>query len=282
MYTTSHSDGKTKGRINYTVWSEVFSCPECGEEVTFLIEALDKDTKRTRDLFPCPSCKAQLTKKKLQRNFETLVDPVSGDPWRRIHLRPVLINYSVGKARYEKEPDFEDFEKLERIADLRFPSEIPTDALPIDTMYHGSRLAPKGFTHVHHLFLPRAERALAAMWQRVDELAQGRLRNMLLFMVEQAIGGMSVLNRYGPSHYSQVNRQLSGVYYVSSQIAEVSLGTFLPASSTGWSTPLNPDTRELEGQRFRAETATIQACPQIRLTTFSLIPPLARTSTTQI
>ena len=30
MYETLHTDGKTKGRINYTVWSEVFSCPECG------------------------------------------------------------------------------------------------------------------------------------------------------------------------------------------------------------------------------------------------------------
>ena len=34
---------------------------------------------------------------------------------------------------------------------------------------------------------------------------------------------MSILNRYGPTHYSQVNRQLTGVYYVSSQISEVSL-----------------------------------------------------------
>ena len=33
--------------------------------------------------------------------------------------------------------------------------------------YLGSRLAPKGFMHVHHLFLPRAAHALAATWQRV-------------------------------------------------------------------------------------------------------------------
>ena len=28
MYETLHTDGETKGRIDYTVWSEVFSCPE--------------------------------------------------------------------------------------------------------------------------------------------------------------------------------------------------------------------------------------------------------------
>ena len=36
MYETLHSDGKTKARINYTVWSEVFSCPECAGEVVSL------------------------------------------------------------------------------------------------------------------------------------------------------------------------------------------------------------------------------------------------------
>jgi hypothetical protein len=29
MYETLHSDGKTKARISYMVWSEVFSCPSC-------------------------------------------------------------------------------------------------------------------------------------------------------------------------------------------------------------------------------------------------------------
>jgi hypothetical protein len=45
---------------------------------------------------------------------------------------------------------------------------------------------------------------------------------MLLFFVEQAIWGMSFLARYAPTHFSQVNQYLSGVYYVGSQIAECS------------------------------------------------------------
>ena len=66
MYETLHTDGKTKGRINYTVWSEVFSCPECAEQVVFLDEALDKETKRTRARFPCPHCSTELAKDNLQ------------------------------------------------------------------------------------------------------------------------------------------------------------------------------------------------------------------------
>ena len=222
MYETTHTDGKLKGRINYTVWSEVFSCPECTGEVVFLEEALDKATKRTLSEFPCPHCSAELNKDNLQRSFETLVDRASGKPWKRIRLRPVLINYSVGKSRYEKQPDNHDLAVLQRIEGLSFPPEVPTNAFPIDEMYHGSRLAPKGFDHVHHMFLPRAAHALAAMWRRVCAQEDVRLRNVLTFFVEQAIWGMSVLARYAPTHYSQVNQFLSGVYYVGSQVVDVS------------------------------------------------------------
>ena len=77
MYETLHADGKTKGRINYTVWSEVFICPECAREVNFIEEALDPTTKRVHERFPCPHCSAHLSKDNLERDFETLVDPAT-------------------------------------------------------------------------------------------------------------------------------------------------------------------------------------------------------------
>ena len=43
MYETLHVDGSTKGRIEFTVWSEVFTCPECAGEIVFMEEALPED-----------------------------------------------------------------------------------------------------------------------------------------------------------------------------------------------------------------------------------------------
>jgi predicted RNA-binding Zn-ribbon protein involved in translation (DUF1610 family) len=62
MYQTLHIDGRTKGQINYTVWSDIFACSECGGEIIFLLEALDEKTKRVKDAFPCPHCGAELKK----------------------------------------------------------------------------------------------------------------------------------------------------------------------------------------------------------------------------
>ena len=220
MYETRHTDG-TKARINYTVWSEVFSCPECATEIVFLEEALDRTSGRTRPGFPCPQCAAALSKDNLQRSFETLVDSVSGRPWKRVRLKPVIINYTAAGKRYEKDPDPYDLAVLDRIGSLALPPEVPTVAFPIDEMSHGSRLAPKGFTQVRHMFLPRATHSLSEMWSLARRQGVHRTRNMLFFFVEQAIWGMSVLNRYSPTHYSHVNQYLSGVFYVSSQTAEV-------------------------------------------------------------
>ena len=99
MYETLHSDGKTKGRIEYTVWSEVFTCPECAGEVNFLDEALDQDSKRVHDTFPCPHCSAELNKDRLERVLENRLDPATGEPWQRVKFKPSLIIYTVGKRR---------------------------------------------------------------------------------------------------------------------------------------------------------------------------------------
>ena len=130
MYETRHTDGRTTGRINYTVWSEVFLCPNCAGEVGFLDEALDPATRRTRTAFPCPHCAAKLTKDNLVRSFETLADPASGKPWKRIRLRPVLIHYSVDGARHEKAPDDADLVILDRVAGLPLPPGGADQRLP--------------------------------------------------------------------------------------------------------------------------------------------------------
>lgn len=222
MYETLHSDGKTKGRIEYTVWSEVFSCPECAGTVNFIAEALEVESKRVRDVFPCPHCGAELNKDRLERVLEARVDPATGQPWQRVKFQPSIIAYSIGKTRYEKEPDAADLATLAKIEALPLPASVPTSRFPIEDMYHGSRIAPKGFTHVHHFFMSRAAQGMGSLWAKAQMHPDPRIRSFLVYFVEQAIWGMSVLARYAPTHFSQVNQYLNGVYYVGSQHAECS------------------------------------------------------------
>ena len=222
MYETTDKDGKTKGRVEYTVWSEIFTCPHCAGEVNFLDEALDDDSKQVRGTFPCPHCGADLNKDNLDRVMESRVDPATGLPWKRVKFRPSIIFYDVGGQRRQKAPDQFDLAVLDRIEALPFPNGLPTTRFPIEQMYHGSRIQPKGFECIHHFFLPRSAHAMAALWRKAEAEPDARTRQMLIFFVEQALWTASLLNRYRPTGFSQVNQYLTGVYYVASQHAECS------------------------------------------------------------
>ncbi len=221
MYETLHTDEKTKGRINYTVWSEVFSCRECAGEVVFMKEALDPETKQVSKYIECPHCSSIAVKEQMDLQFESFFDTVRQRTDLRPKRVPVLINYTVGRRKYEKEPDIRDLELLKRIADLDMPTEVPTVELPDCQMTRVGRMRTTRTNRVHHMFLPRAAHALAALWRCANHANSTRLRNILLFFVEQAIVTMSILNRFRANQGSQSNQVLSGVYYVPSQIAEI-------------------------------------------------------------
>ncbi|WP_354678017.1 DNA methyltransferase [Cupriavidus plantarum] len=223
MYETLHTDGKTKGRIEYTVWSQIYACPECVGEVNFVEQALDDESKRIKDTFPCPHCGAELTKQRMERIFDNDLDPATGNTIQIPKRRPALICYSIGKTKYEKVPDANDLSVLARIQDLVLPAEVPKIKIPPMHMTHErARMDYSGITRIHHFFLPRAAQALGAMWKKANACTDDRTRQALLFFVEQAIWTSSVLNRFQPQGFKQVNKYLPGVYYVPAHHCEVS------------------------------------------------------------
>jgi DNA modification methylase len=222
MYATLHNDGKTQGRINYTVWSDVFSCANCSKEIVFVREALDRETGSIRDTFPCPHCAAQSNKDGLNLLYETIFDRALGQTVSLLKRVPVFMNYTVLGTRYEKTPDQYDLELLERISAMPLPDTIPILELPDMQMRRVGRMKPAKISHVHQFFLPRAAHSIGTAWKLAHKCADPTLRQRLLFFVEQAIWTASVLNRFRPSGYSQVNQYLTGVFYVPSQHAECS------------------------------------------------------------
>ncbi len=220
MYRTKGPRGE-ECHIDFTVWSEVFTCPHCGGEVIMYDAAFDRRSKKLADEFPCTSCTAPVTKAALGRR-KTRLRTLAGDQIDRVEYRPVEIHYRHGKTRDTKAPDADDIAVLRRIATEKLPP-FPTDSLPLEGMlYDRPHLEPKGFTRVHHLWGDRALAALAVLWNKCAAESDPTLRLALLFWLEQGLWGMSWMNRYKASDFSQVNRQQSGVYYIASLHAEAS------------------------------------------------------------
>ncbi|QPN64062.1 DNA methyltransferase [Synechococcus sp. CBW1004] len=221
MYEVLHTDGNSRGRLNYMVWSEIFSCSECSGEINFVSEALESETGKARDSFPCPHCGFQLNKDRLERCFVTKLDPVTQEPWKRIDLRPVFINYSIGRISYERPVTKDDLDILAQIYKLPYPHEVPSLIFPVENMYHGSRIEPKGFKSAHHFYFSRTAHALGMLWRLASEVSEknASLARALKFWLDSHFVNLSIENRYRPG-VSYPYNLLSGVYYVSSMICE--------------------------------------------------------------
>lgn len=222
MYETFHSDGKRKARIDYTVWSETFGCQSCGGEVVFNSAAMKDESQKVSKIILCSHCGAEAKKEQMDLVFESFIDPATNDVNKRPKRVPVRIAYSIGRQKFSKDPGDQDLEAIRKISELPLPKDLPLDSLLDSQMTRVGRMKTTNTIAIHHMFLPRAAHAMGLLWQKANEHKDVRIRNFLLFMVEQAIWTMSILNRNRPSGFSQVNQYLSGVFYVASQTAECS------------------------------------------------------------
>jgi len=217
MYDTLHTDGKTKGRINYTVWSDVFICPYCYNEYVFFEAAFNKLKVQVKKQYSCPECHSLITKKDSQRAKEKFYDQVINEKVTQAKQVPVLINYSIGNDRYEKRPDKNDLQLICDVSEKAIPYWYPKNRMPEGS--ESRRNDRLGITHVHHFYTNRSLWVLSTIW----EIAKRSNFNSghITFTIEQLIWGMSKLSRYVPTHYSQVNQYLSGTLYIASQVVEV-------------------------------------------------------------
>ncbi len=202
------------GSINYTVWSDVYICPHCGNEIVFYSAAADPKTGKVEDSFSCSSCGASLKKRDCACAFDTYYDERLKETRKIVKQKPVLICYQYAGKKYFKAPDEKDFSVLQKIDTMNIPYWYPTER-----MCEGkeSRRNDKiGLTHVHHYFYKRTLVTLSKMF---DLIRKSKHSDMLKIWFTSQIINISKMNRYRPQVSFPYN-PLSGTLYVSSMISE--------------------------------------------------------------
>lgn len=203
MYETMHTDNKTKGKINYTVWSDVYICPECTREVVFWEEALDRMEGNVKDEFPCPNCGVGLTKPRMERTWVNRYDNDIKQAIRQSKRVPVLINYTINCKRAEKTPDEADIALIEKIVSSEIPYWLPTNGI-IDGQEIG-RLQSMEIKYVHQLLPRRANWVLSAF-------ASHSLGNpRLMLMITSTLMNLSWMYRWRSNGKGGTT---SGTYYI--------------------------------------------------------------------
>jgi len=239
MYETTHTDGKTEGKINYTVWSDVFVCPDCMQEVIFWDAAVDKEAGLVKDEFPCPHCGAMLNKRRMQRAWVSKYDNAIKETVRQAKQVPVMINYTVGTTRAEKKPDAFDLALIEKIEESEIPYWFPTEKMP-----EGYNTAqPKGshgLTHVHHFYTKRNLWVLAKFCSKVKNMpaleeflltsSLIRTTKMYKFSLDRKMGTVTG-TLYIPSLWTE-NSSLKLLGYKIGDLSKIDFGRNRAAIST--------------------------------------------------
>ena len=222
MYETRHEDGRA-GKINYTVWSEVFTCPHCGHEMAYFDVAVNKETQAILKTFECPGCKAEIDKRALDRSSESHLDEALETTQALVRYRPVLINYQVGRTRHSKTPNCADMDTLRRIQNTSVEDWFPIHEMPDGERKGKDGYHLKGITHLHHFYFRRALLVYARLWKKAQLCSDPFIR----YFLQGSCLGFTKMNRYQPVQFgrvggSQVNRYFSGTLFVGSLISEVS------------------------------------------------------------
>ncbi|OQY33156.1 MAG: DNA methylase [Spirochaetaceae bacterium 4572_59] len=221
MYETLHTDGVTKGKINYTVWSDVFVCPECGHEIVFWDTALSHDEKRILDSFPCSYCDALLTKRKVERAWNTNHDSVLNKIVRQAKQVPVLINYSINGigGTHKKKPDNKDLDIIQRVE--AYPI---TNWVPISEIKKGDKTGEPlriGITHTHHFFTKRNLITLSNLYEKT-KLLGGPFIDIVINMLTRANKQSSLhVSNYFNGGGGVCKGHLNGTLYIPSLSPEI-------------------------------------------------------------
>lgn len=148
-----------KAKVNYFIWSDVFACPECGEEIVYWNEAVDLNAEEISDQFNCPRCGAICSKKNLIKVWDTTYDNIVGNTSTLNKKALVRVNYTLGK-RAEVDPSIDDLSIFEESKKVIINSPI-TYKLPegekTRSIYSSNHIEylHQWFTHRTYVILSR-------------------------------------------------------------------------------------------------------------------------------
>lgn len=225
MFTTLDDDAGCECPVDYYVWSDIFGCPECGQEVVFWEAGVDQDTgyKKSSKSMTCGGCGATTDRNKYERVTETYYDEFLKESAKRQKEKLVLVAYRLSGQKKQRVPGEFDREVLKRVESEGIEGSVPVRLMmdregPWGDMYRAGYHV--GISHFHHFYYRRTLRAVAWLWNRIES-APRALQMRLRWWLQSVGVGHTRLNRYFTSSYSQVNRYLKGFLYIAQVRSEV-------------------------------------------------------------
>ena len=219
LYKTQHDSSGRTGDTNYTVWSDVYICPNCGHEL-ILWDIAVKDDYIVIDKPICSACGVDIDKGSCKKSEVLSTDIKTGNIVKMAKQVPVKIFYTYNGKRYSKKVTDNDMALVEKIEQTPIPYWYPTDRMREGG--ESRRNDSIGVTHVHQFYTPRNLHVLAKCYNSIMNENDERIKKMLMFWFSSIYSRSHKLNRYMPNHARHVG-PLSGTLYFPFFQAEINI-----------------------------------------------------------
>lgn len=198
--------------IYYVVWSDVFECGRCGNELILWDLAVDKITGKVQEKFTCPTC---------------------GAIWRKVQVKwlksiPVITHYECPKCKPSRDQHATtDKEKL-RIAEIEatpIPYWYPTT--PFDSTWEMWRKVhgDMGITNISKFYTKRNLWAIAKLWYESNHASTERLAQVIKFVITSTNRRNSARTAWHTLRFGQAS--MTGTLYVPALTVENNLLTLV-------------------------------------------------------
>ena len=159
----SHGGRVIESEISYVIWSQIFSCPNCGKEISYYSLAVEDFAIKKE--FKCPHCASIVTKSSLEKCFITDVNAL-GQLVTVPKYEPALIKYNCKEKKGFVIPSDEDILK-EKGALQYLNSWIPNKK--IEGGVKTKELINSGYNYVADLYTKRNLVIFSKLWEKFQE-----------------------------------------------------------------------------------------------------------------
>lgn len=222
LYETRHNND-IAGDISSIIWSDVFICPHCNEEVVFWNSGVDEQNGLVLDDITCPHCGGKFKKNNDYKCIESYYDTSLGKPAKKVKIVPIRISYSVGSNKLYKQPDEFDLSLLQKIDEYDIQAWIPIYPLPLGEKTPDA--IKTGITHVHQLYFKRTLIVLAELYKLVDDKKLLGIITSIAFRITKRYALTYMSGKWGAG-----GGPTNGTYYIPSLIKELNIFDILDAA----------------------------------------------------
>lgn len=178
LYATTGPHGEP-GVIRHIIWSDVVTCPACGDITTYADVRVRYVPLRFTDKNTC-GCGYSGHPDSWARRTEDYPDQWRGTPAQRRQRVPWRVYGRSGGKNWSRPGSFADARAERESAARPAPAAGPMVPLRWGDLYRSGY--HHGMTHLHHLYTARNFRAIARLWEIIDNESP-ELREALRLLV---------------------------------------------------------------------------------------------------